>query len=326
MGESLATSQQEQPQPDVNYQPKAGIAKEAKHYIAHRPPYPDSMWKLWTSYHQGPLSSFHDIGSGSGNGAEALLSRVTPPPSHVVLTDPQEQNIVDCRARFGDRFPGTRFTYRTGRGEDPWEPPASLDQVDLVMACESLHWTVLEPTLASIARSLRKGGTFAAVIYGPFPGITNNSAANAAFKSFIGEHSSFLLKQDWMTENWKRVARQMFHGMDSVALGDDVWEDVKRIEVNCRDGWYAKNYEKIEGTADPVGHLGTSERVTIDDSEDWQITGSAEWLKQSLQSMKFGFTEDSWKSPKWREMEEAAGGGPLELQWQVHMILARRGG
>ncbi|KAF9871753.1 hypothetical protein CkaCkLH20_10687 [Colletotrichum karsti] len=314
------------PQQDVNHQPKVAIAKEAKHYVDHRPPYPDSMWELWTNYHQGPLTSAHDIGSGSGNGAEGLLTYTTPQIKHVVLTEPRDINITDCRARFKDRFPGTEFTYRTCRGEDPWVAPTGLDHVDFTMACESLHWTVLEPTLNNVANSLRKGGTFAAVIYGPFPGITNNAVAHAAFKSFIGEHASHLLKQEWMTENWKRAARQMFHGMDCVPLKDEVWQDVKRIEVNCKDGWYAKDYEPMEGTEDPVAHLGTSERVSIEDSKDWQITASVEWLKQSLESMRFGFTEESWGSPKWQEIENAVGDGPLELKWQVHMILARRRG
>ncbi|TDZ16047.1 Methyltransferase [Colletotrichum orbiculare MAFF 240422] len=317
------------PRHDVNNpSPKAAIAKEAKHYIAHRPPYPASMWELWTDYHQGPLASAHDIGAGSGNGAEGLLTHTTPQLERVVITEPRDVNVADCRARFRDRFPGTDFTFRTCRGEDPWDPPpsAGTGHVDLVMACESLHWTVLEPTLANVAASLRAGGTFAAVIYGPFPIITNSGVADAAFRDFIGEHAAGLLERGWMSEDWKRAARQMFHGMDCVPLADRVWEDVRRIEVNCRDGWYAKHYEPMEGTAEPVADLGTYERVAVDDSPDWQISASVEWLKQSLESMRFGFTEASWASPKWLTIQEAVQDGPLELQWQVQMILARKRG
>ncbi|KXH26265.1 hypothetical protein CSIM01_03643 [Colletotrichum simmondsii] len=312
------------PQLDAGHQPNVAIAKEAKHYVDHRPPYPRSMWKIWTNYHEGPLDAVHDIGSGSGNAAEGLLMHAPSPPKHVVLTEPQAKNIEDCRARFKGRFTGTEFSYRNCRGEDPWEPMVDGDRVDFVMACESLHWTVLEPTLDNVAKSLRGNGTFAAVIYGPFPGITNNTSANTAFKAFIGEHAAQLLKQEWMTENWKRAARQMFHGLDCVPLRDEVWKDVKRIEINCGDGWYAKDYQPLDGTADPVGHLGVSERVAIDDSEDWRISASVEWLKQSLESMRFGFTEASWKSPKWQKITEEIGNGPLELKWQVHMILARK--
>ncbi|OHF03964.1 hypothetical protein CORC01_00826 [Colletotrichum orchidophilum] len=312
------------PLQDVHHQPSVTIANEARHYVDHRPPYPDSMWELWTSYHEGPLTVVHDIGSGSGNAADGLLTHTTSPAKHVILTEPRDINIKDCRSRFRDRFPGTSFTYRNCRGEDPWEAPVGVEDVDFVMACESLHWTILAPTLDNIAKSLRGNGTFAAVIYGPFPGITNNTVANAAFKAFIGEHAAHLLKQEWMTENWKRAARQMFHGMDSVPLKDEIWKDVKRIEINCRDGWYAKDYHPLEGTADPVRHLGTSERVVIDDSKDWRISSSVDWLKQSLESMRFGFTEESWQSPKWQEMAKEIGNGALELEWQVHMILARK--
>ncbi|GKT94773.1 hypothetical protein Ct61P_12623 [Colletotrichum tofieldiae] len=284
------------------------------------------MWKLWISYHEGPLTSAHDIGAGSGNGAEGLLRHIAVPLKHVVLTEPQEVNIKDCRARFKDRFPGTNFTYRNCRGEDTWEPPADLDHVDFVMACESIHWTVLEPTLDNIAKSLRNNGTFAAVIYGPFPSIDNSVTSNAAFKQFIGEHAARLLKQNWMNENWKRAARQMFHGMECVPLRDEVWKDVKKIEINCSEGWYAKEYEPLEGTTDPVSQLRTYERVSIDDSKDWQISASIEWLKQSLESMRFGFTEESWTSSKWQEIEHEIGDGALDLKWQVHMILARKRG
>lgn len=312
--------------PDANRQAMEAIAREAKHYIAHRPPYPESMWKLWTSYHKGPLINVHDIGAGSGNSAEGLLTHTYPPLEHVVLTDPQEVNIKDCRTRFKDRFPSTTFIYRNCCGEDPWEPPDSLGHVDFVMACESLHWTVLNPTLDNISKSLRQNGTFAAVIYGPFPTISNSTSADAAFKSFIADHSTLLLKQEWMNENWKRAARQMFHGMDCVLLEDEVWKDVKRIEVNCYDGWFAKHYEPIEGTKEPVSHLGACERVSIDDSKDWQMSASVEWLKQSLESMRFGFRKESWESPEWLEIEHEVGNGILELKWQVHMILARKRG
>ncbi|KAL0932738.1 yhr209w-like protein [Colletotrichum truncatum] len=311
-------------QKDVSCQPNVAIAKEARHYVDHRPPYPESMWNLWTSYHDGPLQTVHDIGSGSGNGADGLLMHVKTPMKHVVLTEPREINIQDCRARFRDRFPGTEFTYRICGGEDPWETPAGLGAVDFVMACESLHWTIIEPTLQNVAKSLRKGGTFAAVVYGPFPGIANNQKANEAFKEFIGEHAAHLLKQDWLNENWKRAARQMFHGMDCVPLRDDVWQDVKRIEINCRDGWYARDYEPIKGTADSVTHLGPFEKISVDDNADWQISASTEWLRESLNSMRFGFTEKSWESSKWLEMEQSVGNMPLELQWQVQMILARK--
>ncbi|KAJ0163649.1 hypothetical protein CTA2_2640 [Colletotrichum tanaceti] len=331
------------PRPDVGHPAAAAaaataaIAKEAKHYIAHRPPYPESMWELWTNYHQGPLVSVHDIGAGSGNGAEGLLRHASPPPKHVVLTEPQEVNIKDCVARLSSsssraRFPGTSFAYRQCRGEDPWSPPAGLEDhchhVDLVMACESLHWTALEPTLDNIAASLREGGTFAAVLYGPFPAITNSAPAHAAFKAFLADHAARLLRRGWMNEDWKRAARQMFHGMECVGLRDEVWEDVKRIAVNCgRDGWYARDYEPLEGTADPVGHLGACERVALDDSEDWRLSASVEWLKQSLASMRFGFTEESWASPHWRAIEDEVGAdGALDLEWQVQMILARRRG
>lgn len=302
-----------------------------KHYVAHRPGYPDSIWKLWTNYHQGPLEKVHDIGAGSGNGAEGLLNCCAKaPPTHVVLSDVKTECGQEQRIRFEGRFPNTTFFYRTARGEDAWDAPLGLEQLDFVMCCESLHWTVLESTLSQVGKSLRKDGTFAAVIYAPFPIIRNNKTADRAFRKFVASHVEGLLSQNWMNEGWKRAARQLSHGIDCVSLPEDTWKDVKRVHINVRDGgWGALEDQPVqlqnEFAKESLPDLGAYERVTIDDDEDWQkLSTSLDWLQEMLKSLRFGFGEASFTSPEWLHLQDCVGeGGQLDLEWQVQMILAR---
>lgn len=295
-----------------------------KHYINHRPSYPDAMWRLWLAYHKGPLMSAHDIGTGSGNAAESLLLHTNPRLERVVLTDPRESNIQDSQNRFAGRFPSTRFVYRARRGEDAWDDlQGALDKVDFVMACESIHWTDLEPTMNNIAGGLRPGGTFAAVLYWPFPSITNNGGASGAFQRLIANHVDGLMRKEWMSQAWQRGSKQL--NMDCVPLRDDHWEDVRRFYLNCGKGWaWEQHPEEKDWHAAPVAHLGKHERVEIPDCGDWQLDTTVQWLRENLESLRFGFTAETWDSKEWKEIQEAVGDWTIKLEWQVQMVLARK--
>lgn len=294
--------------------------RDWKHYINHRPSYPDSMWRQWLAYHKGPLLSAHDIGTGSGNAAESLLLHTDPRVERVVLTDPREGNIQDAKGRFVGRFTGTEFVYRACCGEDPWD---GLDQVDFVMACESIHWTELEPTLKNIAGGLRPGGTFAAVLYWPFPSITNNEAASHAFQRLISNHVDGLMKKEWMSQAWQRGSKQL--NMDCVPLRDEAWQDVRRYYLNCSKGWaWEQHPEEKDWHAAPLTHLGKYERIEDPDCGDWQLSTTVQWLKENLESLRFGFTAETWESKEWKEILDAVGDATIKLAWQVQMVLARK--
>lgn len=312
---------------DVPVKHAAGPAtpdRDWKHYINHRPAYPDSMWQLWLAYHKGPLLSAHDIGTGSGNAAESLLVHTDPRLERVVLTDPREPNIQDSQNRFAGRFPATRFVYRVRRGEDAWDDlQGAVGKVDFVMACESIHWTDLEPTMKNIAGGLRPGGTFAAVLYWPFPSITNNAAASEAFQRLIANHVDGLMKNEWMSQAWQRGSKQL--NMDCVPLRDEAWEDVRRFYLNCGRGWaWEQHPEERDWHAAPVAHLGKHERIDNADCGDWKLDTNVQWLRGNLESLRFGFTAETWDSKEWKEIQDAVGDGVVKLEWQVQMVLARK--
>lgn len=182
---------------------------EIEQYCAHRPEYPASLWALFTTYHHGPLRIAHDIGTGYGNGIEGLLRSLKlggNSLTHAILTEPKSFLLDAARIRLPPLFPHTTFAYRNKKGEGAWDSPLGIatGQLDLVMSCEAIHWTILTPTLAHINQSLRPGGTFGAVVYAPLPNVVDNAPATASLRRVVELHVSRLVSEDWMDEGWKR--------------------------------------------------------------------------------------------------------------------------
>ncbi|KAG6353970.1 hypothetical protein INS49_005228 [Diaporthe citri] len=104
------------------------------------------------------------------NAAESLLVHTVPRLERVVLTDPL------CVTGFA-------------AGKDAWDDlQGALDKVDFVMACESIHWTELEPTMRTLPAGCGLAGPLPPCSTGPFPSITNNGAASDAFQRLIAHH------------------------------------------------------------------------------------------------------------------------------------------
>ena len=51
---------------------------------------------------------------------------------------------------------------------------------------------------------------------------------------------------------------------------------------------------------------------------------TVQWLKENLESLRFGFTAATWETNEWKEIQDAVGDGKIKLEWQVQMVLARK--
>lgn len=152
------------------------------HYAKYRPSYPAAMWTAWLAYHQGPLDTVLDVGTGNGIGAAGLLAVARAQGRHVrrvCLSDPNADNLAAARkALTPARFPGTEFLFHRGPAEDPF-PGLAPRSVDMLLSCASIHWMDIDAAMATFAATLRAGGTFGAVVY-PQPTVLPRSSSNDA--------------------------------------------------------------------------------------------------------------------------------------------------
>lgn len=208
------------------------------HYIKYRPTYPNFMWNTWLDYHRGPLGTAHEVGTGCGIGAANLMSAAkarNQPIKQMVLSDPAESNVHTTRdlLQQSNQFPETTFTFYQKPGEESFLPSGS---VDMVIACECLHWMDIRKAIASIYASLRPGGTFAGVHYAvPTMRIIDNEKATEALRRLVETQRT---KQSTSTAFNNRSAElpQLGMGLNFVPLDKSLWEDVTRTWFNVPEG------------------------------------------------------------------------------------------
>ncbi|KAJ0108961.1 methyltransferase domain-containing protein [Diaporthe amygdali] len=309
-------------------------ADDWKQYLQYRPAYPNSLWHEWLEYHQGSLSSAHDLGTGCGISAASLLSASqasNQPIGQMILSDPSESNIVTARGMLrADHYPGTRLLFHQKMAEDYFLEPNS---VDMVIACECLHWTDIDKAIATIHASLRPGGTLAAVFYSVSSSqIRDNKRADTAWKAFRQMHYRRLIDEKIETFFARIKTSQLGMGLDFVPLERDKWQDVKRIYINVPDG--QTEWPMEAGVLELIKTKGTS-RVDSeydsfewrDDPDGWGIKDyTMEKLKEMLISWHFHYGDKDWQSKEWRELEAAVAEGcdTFHLVFPATVILGRK--
>ncbi|KAH8769162.1 hypothetical protein F5883DRAFT_668863 [Diaporthe sp. PMI_573] len=305
-----------------------------KHYLRSRPSYPGSLWQEWVDYHQGPLDTAHELGTGCGIGASSLLSASYAkgqPIKHMVLSDPSESNVNTAKELLkADDYPNTKISFHQKRGEDSFLEPGS---VDMAIACECLHFTEIEKAMASIHASLRPGGTVASVFYGVLNAhIRDNERADAAWKAFGLMHFQRLTDENIETVLARIKVSQVGLGLNFVPLDKNLWQDTKRIFVNMTDG--QTEWPMEVGMPKDARRKGES-RIDPDydslewrsDPDGWAIKNcTAERIKQTLVSVLLQYGDKDWLSDEWKEFEAAVreGGGTVHFVVTATMILARK--
>ncbi|KAG8162902.1 hypothetical protein KVR01_007380 [Diaporthe batatas] len=305
-----------------------------KHYLRNRPSYPDSLWREWIEYHEGPLNTVHELGTGCGIGAASFLSNSyakSEPVKHMILSDPSESNIATARELVrADDYPDTRLSFHQHRGEDSFLDPGS---VDMAFACECLHFTDVETAIASIHAGLRPGGTVASVFYGVLNAtILDNERADAAWRALGHMHFRRVADENLETIFSRMKPGQVGLGLNFVPLDRELWRDVRRVWVNVPQGQAEWPME-----VGPPKEAGVSRRSRIDpeyesfewrtDTDGWALKGcTAERIKETMASLFLQYGEKDWRSAEWREFEAAMdeGGGTVDFAIPVTMIMARK--
>ena len=288
-------------------------------YMQYRPPYPNSMWKLWFEYHQGPLKTIHDVGAGGGIAAHDMASRTEV--KRMYLSDPGKEHLEFAQKFLKEHHPDVDFILNNTVAEDPWLEDGS---VDFLSCCEALHWVDVSKGMPVMANSLRSGGTFAAVYYLPFPKITNSQRAQDGQTRLLDDFGNNTPDSAVQHPAWRRGFSNSNMGMDFVPFSSQVWTDIRRIEINLPDGWPSSaSIAKRFGVAPMCVEEGCIKQKWEDD--EWKTKDTAEGLRKLLQKF-LGAPDETWDCDAWREVLAGAEevGGEFDLAFQVAMVLARK--
>lgn len=311
--------------------------------MKYRPSYPDAMWSSWVSYHQGPLHTVHDIGTGNGLAARKIMAAAREQGHDITrahLSDPGESNLVLARRLLltlpsQTDLAGVDLKFHPHKIEDDalFLPTGS---VDLAMACECFHWTAFatDTAMDRIADSLRPGGTFAAVFYhliGVVEG--NDRAADALDRVQAERHTGMMQQELFSTPTCRRVLMNCGLGLDFVSFDRDKWVDVRRLYVNVD---ISSNGRPQWPWAETVWAFGARPESRVDYEKDtvevvrderWDIPDcTVEWVRQCLVSDRMGFDETTWESEAWKDFEDAVqeSGGRFYLRMPAVMVLGRK--
>lgn len=328
--------------------PFALQAGDWDHYVKYRPAYPETMWKFWLAYHQGPLDSLLDVGTGGGVGAATLLAVASAQGKqvkHLYLSDPGENNLVAAKKNFESNkgfSGGMQVHYHRGPAEEAF-PGLENASVDMMMACASIHWTDIELAINTAADALRPGGTFAAVVY-PQPTIRGDDEAAEALAAVFEQRRRF--QDDASEKNGDdgrgpssmrairaRAYRNLSIGLDYVPFDPEKWEGVHRRTANLppdgkwplRDSTWARYGEPKNSV------LNGREEVESVDRDDWWTRKeyTTAQLKEYFQTLGYEpFVMDGrlWETNEFKKLDEVvkSKGGSFELVWPAATVLARR--
>lgn len=280
------------------------------HYIKHRPRYPSSVWNTWLDYHKGPLATAHEVGTGCGIGAANLMSAAkarNQPIQQIILSDPAESNVRTTRdlLQRENQFPDTTFTFYQKAGEDSFLASGS---VDMVIACECLHWMDIRKAVASIHASLRPGGTFAGVHYAvPTLRIIDNKEATEALQRIVQTQRT---KQSTSAAFNNRSANmpQFGMGLNFVPLDKSLWEDVVRTWYNVPDGQASLPIWSIRAGTPRAPSMVDAETETlrwVQDEDGWGMKNCTLDHIKGMLATTYYTDEEIFEGAMWKEFEDA---------------------
>lgn len=306
------------------------------HYAQYRPSYPDSMWSTWLAYHQGPLDSIMDVGTGGGVGAAGLLAVAHAhgkSVKHVYLSDPNDDNLSAAKKNFTpERFPGVTFHFHRGPAEDPF-PGLAPRSVDMLISCASIHWMDIETAMATFAASLRPGGTFGAVVY-PQPTVKGDDEVAAALGEVFEQRRRFqdgADAQNVMSSIRARCYRNLSVGLDYVPFAPEKWTAVRRRTANLpADGKWPLRDSSWSHYGEPKVAVAEGEEYDLveDDANYIRKGYTVEQLKEFFQTLGYEpFVMDGrlWQTEAFGTFEKIvkSRGGSFGLVWPVATTLAR---
>ena len=283
-------------------------------YIKFRPIYPTSFFEKIFTYHtqktKASWSAAHDIGAGCG----IVSASLAPHFNNIIVSDPNEGYATLARKILVEdsRHPESKFKFLQESAENSSLGPAT---VDLIAACECIHWTRPDIAIQGFARQLRAGGTLVISLY-TRPRIVNNERAQRAWKAifefYAGQVKSPL---------FDHALRILNSGTEAWGFPEEDWESVKRLYVNA------------EGSVDAfkINHLVIESKVKEgeeiiweEDVQEWMDEQDIGWFRGYAATWSKPDVAEEEVNPLWDEMEQALDGKKARISTPLALAFATK--
>ncbi|KAI2606873.1 S-adenosyl-L-methionine-dependent methyltransferase [Hypoxylon fragiforme] len=312
MAAALASqAEQSAPAKELGFSYRQGV--NWSKYIAFRPQYPVSFFERIYSHHskrnEKPWSVAHDVGAGAGIVSSTLAASF----DKVIVSDPNDGYVTLARKLLVEEasLPESKFVFLQEPAENS---SVASGTVDLVTACECIHWTAVDAAVREFGRELRAGGTLA-VTYYTRPLIEAGERAQVAWKGILNAVAE--RARGGVYENVYPLINTAF---DHLGFPKEEWEDVTRVYINAdgnTDGFVVDS------------RLGESkvkeweEQIWISHDEDWCNLHGIEWFKAYMATW-VPLIPESEIQGLWDEMELELGGNPVKTRTPIVMIFATK--
>ncbi|KAI6091425.1 S-adenosyl-L-methionine-dependent methyltransferase [Hypoxylon rubiginosum] len=312
----MATASETQPQADVPTKELGFSISQGvnwSNYIAYRPIYPTSFFERIYNYHvKKPGTGWsvaHDIGAGCGVVSSTLATRF----DNVIVSDPNDGYAALARKLLVEEasLPESKFRFLQETAE---KSSIESGTVDLITACECIHWTTPDIAIKEFGRELKLGGTLA-ITYYTRPLI---EASERAVKAWLALWVAFSeISKGGLYDKAYYIGN---NGLDALGFPEEEWENVKRVYINAHGTLeaYAVN-DRVGGSMVKDGE----ERIWVEDDEDWCHMHGIDWFKAYLATW-MPSTPVSALQDEWDELEVALEGKEVKTRTPLAMVFATK--
>lgn len=282
-------------------------------YLAFRPLYPVSFFNRIYEYHSQKLqaanSTAHDVGAGCGIVSSTLASRF----NKVIVSDPNDGYATLARKLLVEEsgIPESKFKFLQ---EGVEKSSVESGVVDLITACEMMHWTNTDAAIKEFGRELKPGGTLALTFY-TVPRIVENEEAQKIWRAIWRAYAE--RAQGDLYDHAFRIGNS---GFQHVGFPHAGWERVTRLYINS-----GGNIEpfKIDDRMGESRVRDTEETVWVEGDQDWSDVQGVDWLKGYLATWVPRLPESDIQH-LWDGMETALDGKKASLQSPIVMVFATK--
>ncbi|OQE11703.1 hypothetical protein PENVUL_c002G07809 [Penicillium vulpinum] len=260
---------------------------------------PHSAWSL-----------AQDIGAGCG----IVSSSLAPRFNKVIVSDPNDGYTALARRLLVEEshLSESRFRFLKESAE---KSSVESDSVDLIMACECIHWTRPAIAIGEFVRELCPGGTLVVTHYN-YPRIVGNERAQRAWGAVCAFYAGEV--DDPMLDHALRILNS---GTEALGFPVKDWKSVKRLYVNARGSIEAFRIN------DRVGESQVHDREEIvweEEDPDWMDEQDCDWFKGYASTWTTPRVSESEINPLWDEMERAFEGKKVKTATPLAIVFATK--